>query len=70
MSMIISQEYMENYVINPLTRRLAEIEAKIDKLISILILTDENKPEETIKSIQISKIKKVKYNGSMGMEKN
>lgn len=70
MSMIISQEYMENYVINPLARRLAEIEAKIDKLISILILTDENKPEETIKSIQISKIKKVKYNGSMGMEKN
>lgn len=68
--MIISQEYMENYVINPLARRLAEIEAKIDKLISILILTDENKPEETIKSIQISKIKKVKYNGSMGMEKN
>lgn len=58
--MIISQEFMENYVINPLARRLAEIEAKIDKLISILILTDENKPEETIKSIQISKIKKVR----------
>jgi hypothetical protein len=34
MSMIISQDYMENYVINPLNKRLAEIEAKIDKLLT------------------------------------
>ena len=32
--MIISQEYMETNVIKPIARRLAEIEAKIDKLMT------------------------------------
>ena len=33
MSMIISQDYMETYVINPMAKWLAEIEKKIDKLL-------------------------------------
>uniref|UniRef100_A0A6M3K0Y0 Uncharacterized protein n=1 Tax=viral metagenome TaxID=1070528 RepID=A0A6M3K0Y0_9ZZZZ len=30
MSMIISQDYMEKYVINPMARKIAELEKKID----------------------------------------
>ena len=31
--MLITQEYMNSEVINPMARRLAEIEKKIDKLL-------------------------------------
>jgi len=30
MSMIVSQEYMETYVINPMAKRIADLEKKID----------------------------------------
>ena len=30
MSMIISQDYMETYVINPMAKRIADLETKID----------------------------------------
>ena len=33
MSMKITQEYMDEYVINPMARRLAELEKKIDKIL-------------------------------------
>ena len=33
MSMKITQEYMEEYVINPMARRFAELEKKIDKIL-------------------------------------
>ena len=32
MSMIISQDYMETYVINPMAKRIADLETKIDLL--------------------------------------
>jgi len=32
MSMIISQEYMETYVIKPMAKRIADLETKIDLL--------------------------------------
>jgi len=60
MSMRISQEYMELEVINPIARRLAEIEKKIDaineKLDLIAIPIDTPKPADKPKII----IKKVK----------
>ena len=33
MSMKITQEYMDDYVINPMARRFADLEKKIDKLL-------------------------------------
>ena len=33
MSMKITQEYMDEYVINPMARRFAELEKKIDKIL-------------------------------------
>ena len=33
MSMIINQEFMQSEVINPMARRLAEIEKKIDEIL-------------------------------------
>jgi len=32
MSMIVNQEYMETYVINPMAKRIADLETKIDSL--------------------------------------
>jgi len=34
MSMIISQEYMETYVIKPMAKRIADLETKIDLALS------------------------------------
>ena len=33
MSMIISQEYMETYVIKPMAKRIADLETKIDEIL-------------------------------------
>ena len=33
MSMIISQDYMETYVINPMAKRIADLETKIDEIL-------------------------------------
>ena len=33
MSMIINQEYMETYVINPMAKRIADLEKKIDEIL-------------------------------------
>jgi len=34
MAMNITQEYMETYVINPMAKRIAELEKKIDLVLS------------------------------------
>lgn len=54
MSMIISQEYMETNVINPIARRLAEIEAKIDLIKSDieLLINDFDKVIKTTKKVK------------------
>ena len=70
MSMRVSQEYIEENVINPIARRLAEIEKKIDAvnekidLIAIPIddtpkLAEKPKPVDKPKII-LKNIKKVK----------
>ena len=41
MSMIIDQKFMETFVINPMARRLAEIEKKIDKLLDKRLINDD-----------------------------
>ena len=33
MSMIISQDYMETYVINPMAKRIADLEKKINEIL-------------------------------------
>uniref|UniRef100_A0A6M3KVE0 Uncharacterized protein n=1 Tax=viral metagenome TaxID=1070528 RepID=A0A6M3KVE0_9ZZZZ len=54
MSMIISQEFMESNVINPMARRLAEIEKKIDLLKSDieLLVKDFDKVIKNTKKVK------------------
>ena len=53
MSMIIDQKFMETQVINPIARRLAEIEKKIDKLLENNCECAEPKTEpKTIKKVK------------------
>ena len=54
MSMIISQEYMETYVIKPMAKRIADLEKKID-----LVLDDNKFLIEQFDKV-IENIKKVK----------
>ena len=53
MSMIISQEFMQSEVINPMARRLADIEKKIDLLKSDieLLVKDFDKVIKNIKTV-------------------
>ena len=64
MSMKINQEYMDEYVINPMAKRLADIERKADLTLS--------NTEFLVKQFDkvIKNIKKVKQYGSMEMEVN
>ena len=55
--MIISQEYMETYVINPIARRLAEIEKKIDIIFNELMNQGIPKPELEESKPKIKKVK-------------
>ena len=54
MSMKITQEYMEDYVINPMARRLVELENKIDLLKSDieLLVKDFDKAIKNIKKVK------------------
>ena len=51
MSMIISQEYMETYVIKPMAKRIADLETKIDLLKSDIELLI-NQFDKVIKNIK------------------
>jgi len=62
MSMIISQEYMETYVINPMARKIAELmkqieilDEKLDKALSIYntLMKAKNESEITISKPKI-----------------
>jgi len=58
MSMIISQDYMETYVIKPMARRFADLEKKIDKLLECKCELKESIPgqsEVTFQTIQDSR---------------
>ena len=54
MGMIVNQEFMESEVINPMARRLAEIEKKIDLLKSDieLLVNEFDKVIKTIKKVK------------------
>ena len=60
MAMLITQEYMNSEVINPMARRLAEIEKKIDKILSIVedkvepaqMEAKQDKPKNIIKKVK------------------
>ena len=54
MAMKITQEYMDEYVINPMARRLAELEKKIDLLKSDieLLVKDFDKTIKNIKKVK------------------
>ena len=54
MSMKITQEYMESEVINPMARRLVELEKKIDLLKSDieLLVKDFDKAIKNIKKVK------------------
>ena len=53
MSMIVSQEYMETYVINPMAKRIADLETKIDLLKSDieLLISQFDKVIKNIKKV-------------------
>jgi len=53
MSMIISQEYMETYVIKPMAKRIADLETKIDlvKSDTELLINQFNKVIKNIKKV-------------------
>jgi len=53
MSMIISQEYMETYVIKPMAKRIADLETKIDLLKSDieLLISQFDKVIKNIKKV-------------------
>jgi len=54
MSMIVSQEYMETYVINPMAKRIADLETKIDLLKSDieLLISQFDKVIKNIKKVK------------------
>ena len=54
MSMIISQEYMETYVIKPMAKRIADLETKIDlvKSDTELLINQFNKVIKNIKKVK------------------
>jgi hypothetical protein len=60
MTMIIDQKFMETHVINPIARRLAEIEKKIDKLIDKRLINDDGCCECAETKTETKPIKKVK----------
>jgi len=53
MSMIISQEYMETYVIKPMAKRIADLETKIDLIKSDieLLISQFDKVIKNIKKV-------------------
>jgi len=53
MSMIISQEYMETYVIKPMAKRIADLETKIDLVKSDieLLISQFDKVIKNIKKV-------------------
>jgi len=53
MSMIISQEFMETYVIKPMAKRIADLETKIDLVTSNteLLITQFDKVIKNIKKV-------------------
>ena len=62
MSMIISQDYMETYVINPMARKIAELmkqievlDEKLDKVLSVYntLMKAKNESEITISEPKI-----------------
>ena len=54
MSMKISQDYMETYVINPMAKRMADLERKIDLTISNtkLMIDEFDKVIKNIKKVK------------------
>ena len=54
MSMIISQEYMETYVIKPMAKRIADLETKIDLVKSDieLLISQFDKVIKNIKKVK------------------
>jgi hypothetical protein len=60
MSMIIDQKFMEINVINPMARRLAEIEKKIDKLMDKRLINDDGCCECAETKPETKPVKKVK----------
>jgi len=53
MSMIISQEYMETYVIKPMAKRIADLETKVDLIRSDieLLISQFDKVIKNIKKV-------------------
>jgi len=61
MAMKITQDYMNSEVINPMARRLAYIEEKVDKILLIMSYIDDRKPAQEVKQDKPKNIiKKVK----------